>query len=454
MRRVPDFGVLPPTHYTKVSGSSVAYQVIGDGPIDVIWVTSWFSHIDGRWQEPRWHRFWSQMSTWCRLILYDRRGSGASDAFPEGAHPTWEDWAEDIAAVMDAVGSERAAIVASSDAGPSGALFAATLPGRVTSLVLVNSSARFLRGPDYPYGVTKDFAESFIAAAEHSWGNEALVEMVVPSMAHDRDYLEFWARYQRMVASPMTAGRQMRMQILNADIREILPSIKVPTLVLHRKGITMPIHTIEHGRYLAAHIPGARLVELEGDDVVLPLGDQDGVVAEIQEFVTGIRPIPATDRILATVMFTDIVESTRRLSDVGDSDWRRLLDTHEALVRRQIEGFGGRMIRTTGDGVLATFNGPARAIRCAESIGRALEALGLKIRVGVHTGEVELLLDDVAGIAVHTAARIMGEAGADEILVSSLVRDLAAGSGIDFIDRGVRSLRGLKGDWQLLAAVP
>ena len=275
MRRVPDFGVLPPTHYTKVGGSSVAYQVIGDGPIDVIWVTSWFSHIDGRWQEPRWHRFWSEMSSWCRLILYDRRGSGASDAFPDGAHPTWEDWVEDIAAVMDAAGSQRAAVVASSDAGPSGALFAATFPGRVSSLVLVNSSARFLRGPDYPFGVTEEFAESLIAAAEHSWGNEALVEMVVPSMAHDPAYLEFWARYQRMVASPMTAGRQMRLQILTADIREILPSIKVPTLVLHRKGITMPIHTIEHGRYLADHIPGARLVELEGDDVVVPFGDQD-----------------------------------------------------------------------------------------------------------------------------------------------------------------------------------
>ena len=437
-----------------MGGSSVAYQVIGDGPIDVIWVTSWFSHIDGRWQEPRWHRFWTQMSSWCRLILYDRRGSGASDAFPDGAHPTWEDWVEDIAAVMDAAGSERAAVVASADAGPVGALFAATFPGRVSALVLVNSSARFLEAPDYPFGVTKEFAESFIAAAEPRWGNEALVDMVVPSMAHDPVYLEFWARYQRMVASPMTAGRQMRLQILTADIREILPSIKVPTLVLHRKGITMPIHTIEHGRYLADHIPGARLVELEGDDVVLPLGDQDAVVAEIQEFVTGVRPVPDPDRILATVMFTDIVESTRRLSEVGDSGWRRLLDAHEALVRHQIEGFGGKMIRTTGDGVLATFNGPARAIRCAGSIRRALDALGLTIRVGVHTGEVELLLDDVAGIAVHTAARIMSEADPDEILVSSLVRDLAAGSGIDFVDRGVRTLRGVKGDWQLLAATP
>ena len=223
--------------------------------------------------------------------------------------------------------------------------------------------------------------------------------MVVPSMAHDRVYLEFWARYQRMVASPRTAGQQMRLQVLTADIREILPSIKVPTLVLHRKGITMPIHTIEHGRYLADHIPGVRLVELEGDDVVLPLGDQDAVVAEIQEFVTGVRPVPDPDRILATVMFTDIVESTRRLSEVGDSGWRRLLDAHETLVRHQIEGFGGKMIRTTGDGVLATFNGPARAIRCAGSIRRAVDALGLSIRVGVHTGEVELLPDDVAGIA-------------------------------------------------------
>jgi class 3 adenylate cyclase len=452
MRRVPDFGVLPPTRYTKVGGSSIAYQVIGDGPIDVIWVTSWFSHIDGRWQEPRWHRFWTQMSSWCRLIMYDRRGSGASDSFPDGTHPTWEEWVEDIAAVMDAAGSERAAVVASSDAGPSGALFAAMFPARVSALVLVNSSARFLRAPDYPFGVTQEEAESVIVAAERTWGNEALVEMVVPSMAHDRAYLEFWARYQRMVASPMTAGRQMRLQILTADIREILPSIKVPTLVLHRKGVTMPIHTIEHGRYLAEHIPAARLVELEGDDVVLPLGDQDGVVAEIQEFVTGVRPVPDPDRILATVMFTDIVESTRRLSEVGDSGWRRLLDEHEALVRQQIESFGGRMIRTTGDGVLATFNGPARAIRCAGSIRRALEGLGLTIRVGVHTGEIEVLLDDVAGIAVHTAARITSEAAPDEILVSSLVRDLAAGSGIDFADRGVRSLRGVKGDWQLLAA--
>ncbi|MEY2397399.1 MAG: hypothetical protein QOJ00_573 [Actinomycetota bacterium] len=449
---MPDFGVLPRTQYTKVAGSSVSYQVIGDGPIDVVWVTSWFSHIDGRWQEPRWHRFWTQMSSWCRLILYDRRGSGASDAFPDGAHPTWEEWVEDITGVMDAAGSERAAVVASADAGPSGALFAAAFPARVSALVLVNSSARFLQASDYPFGVTKESAESFIVAAERSWGDDALVEMVVPSMAHDRAYLDFWARYQRMVASPATAGRQMRMQILTADIREILPAIKVPTLVLHRKGITMPIHTIEHGRYLADHIPGARLVELEGDDVVAVLGDQDEVVAEIQEFVTGVRPFPAPDRVLATVMLTDIVESTRHLAKVGDRDWRQLLDTHEALVRGQIEGFGGKMIRTTGDGVIATFNGPARAIRCAASIRRALEALGVSIRVGVHTGEVELRGDDVAGIAVHIAARIMSEADPDEILVSGLVRDLTAGSGIEFVPRGVRSLRGLDGEWQLLAA--
>ena len=264
-----------PPRFTKVAGSSVAYQVIGDGPIDVIWVTSWFSHIDGRWQEPRWHRFWSNMSSWCRLILYDRRGSGASDAFPDGAHPTWEEWVEDLAAVMDAAGSQRAAVVASTDAGTVGALFAATFPERVSALVLVNSSARFLEAPDYPFGVTQELAESVIVAAERAWGNEALVDMVVPSMAHDHAYLEFWARYQRMVASPRTAGHQMRLQILTADIREILASINVPTLVLHRKSITMPIHTVEHGRYLADHIPGARFVELEGDDVVLPLGDQD-----------------------------------------------------------------------------------------------------------------------------------------------------------------------------------
>ncbi|MDQ6746995.1 MAG: alpha/beta fold hydrolase, partial [Candidatus Dormibacteraeota bacterium] len=332
-----EFGPVPPTHYTRVAGSSVAYQVIGDGPTDLIWVTSWFSHIDGRWQEPRWHRFWSRMAGFSRLILYDRRGSGASDAFPDGTQPTWEEWVEDVGAVLDAAGSKKAAVVASADAGPTGALFAATFPERTSSLVLVNSTARFLEAPDYPHGVTREFAESVIQDARASWGNDALVQYVVPSMAHDLQYMEFWARYQRMVATPATALRQMRMQILSADIREILPAIRVPTLVLHRKGITMPIHTIEHGRYLAAHIPGARLVELEGDALVVPLGDQDALIDEIQEFVTGVRPAPDPDRVLATVLFTDIVASTEHLAAQGETRWRDLLDRHDALVRRQLD---------------------------------------------------------------------------------------------------------------------
>ena len=449
---MPVFQDLPPTRFTKVAGSSVAYQVVGDGPIDLIWVTSWFSHIDGRWQEPRWHRFWSRLASFSRLIMYDRRGSGASDPLTETNHPTWEQWVEDAVAVLDAAGSRRAAVVASADAGPTGILFAATYPERTSSLVLVNSSARFLEAPDYRFGAGRAFTDEVIARTEASWGNDALVQNVVPSMADDPEYLAWWARYQRMIASPALAGRQLRMQLLTADVRSVLPAIRVPTLVLHRRGITLPIHTIEHGRYMADHIPGARMVELEGDDLVATLGDQDALIDEIQEFVTGVRPTAEPDRVLATVMFTDIVDSTKRVAELGDREWRNLLDNHNQVVHRELDSFAGKVVRTTGDGILATFPGPARAIRCAASLRGALQRIGIGIRTGVHTGEVELLRNDLGGIAVHTAARIMTEASAGEVLVSSTVRDLVMGSGIEFDDRGTHQLKGVPGAWQLLAA--
>jgi class 3 adenylate cyclase/esterase/lipase len=442
--------MLPVTRYARGAGGDIAYQVVGDGPLDLIFMSAWFSHVDGRWEEPSFARMLRRLASFSRLLVFDKRGVGASDPLP-AEKTTWEEWADDVRAVMDAAGSERAAIVGVGDSGPIAMLFAATYPQRVSSLVVINTAARFTVAEDYQWGRSSKEVEQFLALQADTWGTGATVGTLNPSMADDERYRTWWARYQRMSASPNTSIRIGEL-IFSMDVRRVLDAIRVPTLVIHRADLQMA--TVEHGRYLAEHIRGAKYVELPGRDYFIYIGDTESVLDEIEEFVTGARRVHEVDRSLATVMFTDIVGSTDRAAAMGDRRWRDLIDAHDKLVQSRLEEFRGRYIKSTGDGFLATFDGPARGVRSAFAIRDSLAAYGIEIRSGLHTGEVELREDDVGGIAVHIGARVMDEAQPGEIVVSSTVKELVTGSGIHFQDRGEHTLKGVPEPWRLYAAVP
>jgi pimeloyl-ACP methyl ester carboxylesterase len=438
---------MPETHYARAGEDHIAYQTVGDGPRDVIFMSAWFSHVDGRWEEPRFASMLRRVATMGRLIVFDKRGSGASDplATPE---PTWEDWADDIRAVMDAAGSERATVIGVGDSGPLAMLFAATQPHRVTSLVLINTGARLVQGPDYPWGLRADEVEAFLRRTRETWGTGGIVDVFSPSGAADERYRQWWARYQRMGASPGRSTAMARL-VFGVDVRNVLSTIHVPTLVIHRKDFRF--FPVDLGRYLAEHIAGAKYVELPGADGFVYLGDTDAILSEIEEFVTGTRPAPQSDRVLATVLLTDMVGSTDLAARLGDQRWRAVLDTHDDIVRTQLEQFRGRLHRATGDGMLASFDGPARGVRCAQALRDLLHEAGIDIRSGLHAGEIELRGSEIGGIAVHIAARISAEAGAGEIFCSSTVRDLVTGSDLAFIDRGRRQLKGVPQEWQIYA---
>ena len=442
-----DRGAMPETMYARRGDDHIAYQVIESGPIDLVFMNAWFSHIDGRWDEPRFAKFLRQLSSFSRLILFDKRGTGASDALPAG-DPSWEDWADDVRTVMDAVGSERAAVVGVGDTGPMAILFAATYPQRVCSLVLANTFPRLTRTADYPWGLAADDVQTFLTRTKETWGTGGLVDVFSPSMANDERYRQWWARYQRMAASPGASTGMARLTF-GIDVRQVLSAITVPTLVIHRSGFRFI--PIEHGRYLAEHIPGAKLVEVPGDDGFLYLGNADAIADAIEEFVTGSRRVPEPDRVLATVLLTDMVKSTDRAAELGDHKWRALLDASDDVVLRSLDDHRGRLVRNTGDGILATFDGPVRGIRCAATIRDGLHDVGVECRAGLHTGEIELRGSEIGGINVHIAARIMAEAGPGEILVSSTVKDLVTGADVRFEDRGLRLLRGVPREWQLFS---
>jgi len=441
--------MLPVTRYAHGDGGDIAYQVIGDGPLDLVFMSAWFSHVDGRWEEASFARMLRRLASFSRLIVFDKRGVGASDPLPAD-RSTWEEWADDVRAVMDAAGSERAAIVGVGDSGPIAMLFAATYPDRVASLVVVNTAARFTTAADYPWGHRPDEVEDFLRLQRDTWGSGGTVEALVPSMAGDDRYRTWWARYQRMSASPSTSRRVGEL-IFGMDVRQVLPSIRVPTLVLHRSELGLV--PVGHGRYLAEHIPGAKYVELPGQDYFVYIGNTEALLDEIEEFVTGARRTHEIDRVLATVMFTDIVGSTDRAAALGDRRWRDLIDAHDAVVRSRLDEFRGRWINSTGDGFLATFDGPARAVRGAFAIRDSLTDYGIRIRSGLHTGEVELFDQGVGGIAVHIGARVMAQAAEGEVIVSSTVKDLVTGSGIRFEDRGLHRLKGVPDAWRLYAAL-
>jgi pimeloyl-ACP methyl ester carboxylesterase/DNA-binding CsgD family transcriptional regulator len=436
------------TRYAKCGDVNLAYQVIGDGPIDLVYVPGWVSHLEYAWEEPGLARFLKRLASFSRLILFDKRGTGLSDRVAE--LPTLEQRMDDVRAVMDAVGSERAALLGTSEGGPMCILFAATYPERTNALIMIASYPRRLWAPDYPWGSTREESDSFLDQIERGWGGPVALARRAPSVAADEWFRNWWATYLRMSASPGAALALTRMNF-EIDIRHVLPTVHVPTLIIHRTD-DMAIR-VEGSRYMAEQISGARYVELPGGDHLMFVGDQDVILDEVEEFLTGMRHGGDLDTVLVTVLFTDIVASTERATEQGDRRWRELLEAHYALVRQELVRFRGREVNTTGDGFLATFDGPARAIRCACAISTGVQRLGLQIRAGVHTGECQLVEDQVGGIAVHTGARISALAGAGEVLVSSTVKDLVAGSGIQFQDRGTHVLKGVRDEWRLFRVV-
>ena len=438
----------PETRYKKSREGYVAYQVFGDGPPDLLFVTNWSTNLDAMWDEPSLAYFFHRLSQIGRIICFDKRGTGVSDPVPLSSLPTLEEWMDDARVVLDAVGSRRAAIIGDTEGGPMAMLLAATSPNRALALVLVNSFARWKRAPDYPIGMPEPAWEKLLAQYERHWGqNSAMLALTAPSVADDDQMREWFLRYQRM-SMPPGASSQMYRWVTQLDVRSVLPTISVPTLVLHRKDNRH--YRLAFGQYLAEHIPGARLVELPGKDCYpFHTRESAGVLNEIEEFLTGVRQAPPADRELATVLFTDIVGSTKLAAELGDARWLELRAVHDYLVRQNLATFRGREVKTTGDGFLATFDGPARAVYCAVRIRDAAHSLGSEIRAGLHTGEVQMQDGDIGGVAVHLAARVMSEAKPGEVLVSGTLNELVVGSGITFEDLGAHALKGVPGEWRL-----
>lgn len=441
---------VPETKYAKSGGVHIAYQVVGEGPLDLVVIPGLISHLELAWEEPTYARSLQRLASFSRLILFDKRGTGLSDPVPLNQLPTLEQRMDDVRSVMDAVGSGRAALFGVSEGGPMAFLFAATYPQRTTAVVLYGEYARMAWAPDYPWGFTLEQHERLLQRIDEGWGTGDVLKYFAPDSKGDERLREWWARLERQAASPGTAMALLRMAY-EIDARSILPTVSVPTLVVHRSGDRLV--PVEHGRYVAEHIRGAKYVELPGRDHLYWTGDAEVLLDEVQEFLTGARPGPEPDRVLATVLFTDIVASSERAAELGDRRWRDLLENYYGLVRRQLERFRGREIDTAGDGLFATFDGPARAIRCASAVTAGARQLGIEVRTGVHTGECEVIGDKVGGIAVHTGARVAAMGTAGEVLVSHTVKDLVAGSGIRFEDRGAHALKGIPGEWRLFAAL-
>jgi len=437
----------PPIHYADTPDGKVAYQVVGEGPIDLVLTPFPGRHnLDVIWEHPQVERYLRRLASFSRLILLNFRGTGISDPVDPRNPPTPEAWAHDVKHVLDAVGSTQTAIFTHEVGGASTMFFAATYPERVRALVMLNCLATFHRDDDYPWGFRPDQMEYFFQAFVKQWGTGENLDFMSPELAKDERFRDWFARLERLTMSPTMIAATS--DVNTGDVRGILHLIKAPTLVISHSGV--PWVRLGHGRYLADHIADARYVERQGTWGVYWHDDVDWTLDEVQNFLTGTRAEPSVDdRVLATVLYTDVVGSTSKLAEVGDARWREILDAHDAVVRTEIERFRGNVVTTTGDGVLATFDGPARAIRCAVALRDSVKPLGLSIRTGLHTGEVEMRGADVSGIAVHIGARVMSEAATDEILVSGSIPPLVAGSGIEFTDRGERELKGVPGSWRL-----
>jgi class 3 adenylate cyclase/pimeloyl-ACP methyl ester carboxylesterase len=436
------------TRYAKTGDIHIAYQVVGEGPIDIVLATEFWHSIEVQWDQPDLAAFLERLASFARLISFDQRGSGVSDPVSLDELRSLDLWMDDINVVMAEASSESAVLFGIGGGGTMSMLFAATHPDRVSGLVLVNSFARLSRAPDYPWGRTPELEDEVLDIMRTGWGRGVFLDLVAPSRVGDEAFRRWWARYQRIGASPGTV-LSMRKMLGQIDIRDVLPSIRAPTLVLHRAETTW--NRVEHGRYLAEHIPGAKLVELPGIDHFWFVGDSEAILGETESFLAGIAGPPPTDRQLATVLFTDIVGSTKLAAELGDRRWREVLEAHRGVVRRELERFRGREIDTTGDGFLVTFDGPARAVECGRVLRGAVRPVGVEIRVGMHTGEVEVLREGVAGVAVHIAQRVLAQAEPGEVLVSSTVKDLTAGAGLEFEDRRLHALKGVPDEWRLFA---
>jgi len=438
--------VTPETHYARSGDVNIAYQVVGEGPRDLVLVPGWVSNLEVFWEEPRLAAFLQRLASFSRLILFDKRGTGLSDRVAD--MPTLETRMDDVRAVMDAVRAARATLVGYSEGGPMCMLFAATYPQRTNALVMFGAFARRLWAPDYPWGPTREEWMRVLERYTSEWGGPVGLDIRAPTLYRDTRFRDWWARLLRSGASP-GANRALMQMNAEIDVRHVLPAVRVPTLVVHSDGDrAVPV---EFGRYMAERIPGAKYVELHSEDHLPFAANADAILDEIEEFLTGVRRGPEPDRMLATVMFTDIVDATRKAAELGDHRWRDVLIAHHAVVREQLGRFRGREIDTAGDGFLAAFDGPARAVRAAATIAGAVRALGLEIRAGLHTGECEVMGPKLGGIAVHIGARIAGLAKAGEVLVSNTVKDLVAGSGLAFEERGVHPLKGVPGEWRIFA---
>ncbi len=448
----------PEVRYARSGAVNIAYQVVGDGPTDLLYIPGWISHLDLYWEDPAVAQFLRRLALGVRLIMFDRRGTGLSDRVTDVESLTLEDRMDEVRAVLDAAGSKRAAVFAQGYGCPLGIVFAASCPDRTEALILYNATAKAgVKDDDYPWGSTAEELEAWLQRAGDEWGTEEFardwLHRLAPSAAGDPRQIAWYARLMRASATP-TTFRLFSELSAHTDVRDLLPAIHVPTLVLQRKDVVGPkggidVHSLEEAEYVAGRIPGAKLVELPGRDYLPWVGDQEALVGEIAAFVTGTRPAAEPDRVLLTVLFTDIVDSTGWLAKLGDQRWKELLAEHDIIVGKALEQFRGREVDKAGDGIFATFDGPGRAIRCAQEIGRETRGLGLEIRAGVHTGEAELSGDRVSGIAVHIGARIAALAGPGEVLVSSTVKDLVAGSELEFEERGATELKGVPGEWRL-----
>jgi pimeloyl-ACP methyl ester carboxylesterase len=432
----------PVTQYAKSGDVHIAYQAFGGGPINLVMVPGFVSNVENYWDQPDLARFLNRLGTYARVVTFDKRGTGMSDRVAE--LPGLDQRMDDLRAVMDAAGMEQAALLGISEGAPLSILFAATYPDRCRALMLYGSFSRF----SYWFP-TEEALAAFFGYVEQSWGTGGSIQRFAPSRANDAAFQRWWGRNERLGASPAAVVALMRMNS-QIDISGILPAVRVPTLVIHRTGDKTV--SVEGGRDVAAHIPGARLAEFPGIDHIFYVGENaDEISDAIEEFLTGSRPPVPVDRVLATVLFTDIVGSTEKAAALGDHRWRGLLESHHATIRRNLARFRGHEVKTTGDGFLATFDGPARGVRCATAIAEEIRQLGIEVRAGLHTGECEIIGEDVGGIAVHIGARVAALAGAGEVLVSSTVKDLVAGSGLRFDDRGDRSLKGVPGEWRIFA---
>jgi class 3 adenylate cyclase len=438
----------PETRYAESGDIRLAYQVTGPGARDIVLITRTYEPIDLLWDDPLAARGLRRLASMGRLIACDPRGYGSSDSVSTETMPALQAWTDDVGVVMDAAGSEQAALVASAEAGLIAILFAATYPERVSALVLINPFSRYRRGADHPWGMPAEAAERYLDLLAETTGRGPIADLVAPSRASEPTFRRWFTRCERLSAGPQTTTRVYGL-FQTSDVTAVLPSVRAPTLLVRRSGDR---HVREgHAQLLSERIPHANLVELPGDDHIWFAGDVEALFDRIEAFLTGARLPDSSGRKLATVLFTDIVGSTERAARLGDHAWRELLEAHDELVRGQVEGFRGRLVQTTGDGALATFDGPARAIHCAAGIRDAVKGLDLSVRAGLHTGEIELRGDDVAGLAVHIGARVAALAEADEILVSGSVPPLVAGSGIRFRGRGRHALKGVPDEWDVLS---